>query len=179
MGFELLLLSLPLSDRQVAVLRTVIFAHSTGSVTARQAKRLGRRAVGCELVRGDRLGVNALMLQQFSEQLQSSVLAAALLNQNVEHLAFVVNGALQVHAPPADLADHFVQMPSAGRGGAPAAKIGGDERPKLVHPAADRLAADRDPAPRHHFLNVAKAQCEAEIEPDGVPEHLHLETGDA
>src|SRR5271169_3077066 len=41
-----------------------------------------------------------------------------------------------------------------------------DHRPEVVHPAAHGLVRDRDPALREQILDVTKAECEPEIEPN-------------
>ena len=68
--------------------------------------------------------------EQFPEQLQRRFLVATLLDQDVQHLAFVINRAPQIPAPDTDLHDHPVPMPTTGRRASARAKIGGDRRPK-------------------------------------------------
>jgi len=52
--------------------------------------RAAARAVGCELIGDDRLRMDSLGFQQFVQQLQRGRLVAALLDQHVQHLAFIV-----------------------------------------------------------------------------------------
>jgi putative transposase len=55
--------------------------------------------------------VNALALQQFPEQLQRGVLVSALLNQHVEHFAFVVDGAHRyIRRPRIDIRHETVRL---------------------------------------------------------------------
>ena len=42
----------------------------------------------------------------------------------------------------------------------------GDHRPEVVHPAAHGPVRDRDAALREQILDVTKAECEPEIEPN-------------
>src|ERR1700751_3668939 len=71
-----------------------------------------RGAIRRELVRGDALRVDALVLEQPPRELQRRALVAPLLHQYVEDLAFVVDGAPQVHPAATNPDDHLVQMPS-------------------------------------------------------------------
>ena len=58
-----------------------------------------------------------LISQKALEQLQRRLRVPPALNDDVQHLALVIDGAPQEHALSADRADHFVEMPARGRGG--------------------------------------------------------------
>jgi hypothetical protein len=73
------------------------------------------------------------------------MLVAVPLDQDIQNLALVVDRAPPIHAPPADLHDHLVQMPAAGRRSPSPTQVRGDQRAELDHPAPHRLAADLDP----------------------------------
>src|SRR5271155_1517469 len=57
-------------------------------------------------------------------------------------------------------------MPGRMRFGTALAEMRGDYRPQVVHPAAHGLVRDRDAALREQILDVTKAECEPEIEPN-------------
>ena len=57
------------------------------------AQLSGRGAVRGEAIRYDYFSKNALMLQQFSQQSQGRSRVAPLLNQHIQHLAFIIDGA--------------------------------------------------------------------------------------
>ena len=57
-------------------------------------------------------------------------------------------------------------MPGRMRFGTALAELRGDYRPQVVHPAAHGLVLDRDPLLREKILDVTKAECEPEIEPN-------------
>ena len=46
------------------------------------------------------------------------------------------------------------------------AQLRGDDRPEVVHPPAHGLVRNRDPALGEQILDVTKAECEPEIEPN-------------
>lgn len=74
----------------------------------------GRSAIRSQFVGDDRLGVNALVLQQFPMRLMSRALVATLMEQNVQHLAFVIDGPPHIHPLVANLHYHLIEMPSTG-----------------------------------------------------------------
>lgn len=98
-----------------------------------------------------------------TQQLQRRLLVPPLLDQNVEHLALVIDGPPQIHPSAADLHDDLIEMPAAGRRTAASAQVCRDQRAELDDPATDRLAADLDPALRHQLLDVPDAEREPEI----------------
>ena len=57
-------------------------------------------------------------------------------------------------------------MPGRMRFGTALAEMRGDYRPQVAHPAAHGLVRDRDPLLREQILDVTKAECEPEIEPN-------------
>jgi len=64
--------------------------------------------------------------KQPSQQLQGRMLVAALLNEDVQNFALIVDRSPQIHPPPADLHDRLIQMPAARRPITASAQIGGD-----------------------------------------------------
>ncbi len=116
--------------------------------------------------------MDTVVPEQLPEQYQGSLLVATFLDQDVEHLALVVDGAPQPHAPAADLADHLVEAPATGGRWPGAPEILGVEPAELQRPGADRLIADVDAAGGHQLLDVAQAEGEAEIQPHGLADHI-------
>src|SRR5271155_5982067 len=52
------------------------------------------------------------------------------------------------------------------------AQVPGDYRRKFENPATDRFVADQQSALSQEILDVPIAQCEAEVEPDGMPDDI-------
>ncbi len=92
-----------------------------------------------ELVRGDALRRKALLLQQLSQQSPRRSSAASALDQEVEHLALVVDRPPQPVFSIADFDDNFVEMPACARPWTAAPKITGNQPPELQKPAPHRL----------------------------------------
>jgi hypothetical protein len=99
----------------MGVLGPIGLLQPAGSVTILQLQNSQRRAVRSQLIGDDGLWMDSSVHEQATQQLQRRVFVAALLHQDIQHFAFVVDGAPQVHSPPADPDDRFVQMPAACR----------------------------------------------------------------
>lgn len=118
LALEFLLLTLPSSDGEMRVFGAIVGPHASRPVSARQPEDLRRSSIGCELVRHDGLWADALIAEQLSKQFQGRRLVPALLDQNVENFAFVIDSAPKPHALAADPGGHLVQMPASRRAAA-------------------------------------------------------------
>jgi hypothetical protein len=94
------------------------------------------------------------------------------LDHKVQDLAFVVDGAPQIHPPSADPADHLVEVPTRGRGRPTTSQTLGDQGTELDGPTPDRLVAYLDPALRQQLLDVSKTEAESKVQPHGVADHV-------
>ena len=121
-----------------------------------------------ELVRGDALRRKALLLQQLSQQFPRRSSAASSLDQEVEHLPFIVDRPPQPVFSATDLYDHLVEMPTRARAWAVASKIAGDQPPELQKPAPHRLVRNVDATLGQQFLDITKRQREPGIKPNRV-----------
>ena len=90
------------------------------------------------------------------------------LDQEVEHLAFVVDRPPQPVLPASDLDGHFIKMPACTRPGTAAAKITGDQPPKFQEPAPDGLVRNIDAPLSQQFFDIAKRKREPGIKPNRV-----------
>ena len=164
-GLELtaLHLSLSPSNGQVAVLSTVVFPQPPRSMKVAKAKFVQRRGIGPQAICGDDLGLHGLVLEQAAKELQGCSGVPFPLHYKVQNLAFVINGAPEVHAPAAHFAHHLIQMPPGRGAGSESLQPPSDLRPELDRPASDGLVADVDPTLGKKLLDVAKAQREAKI----------------
>jgi hypothetical protein len=66
-------------------------------------------------------------------------------------------------------------MPLACRSGAQPAQVTSESWPELQDPASDALVGGLDAALGQELLDIAVAEREAQIEPDGVPDDLGRE----
>lgn len=137
-----------------------------------QAQFIESRAVQAEAVRDDPSRLNRLISQKAPKQFERRLGIAPALNDQIQDLALVVHRAPEIHAPPADRADHFVQVPPRRRRWPPFPQAPGDQRTKLDRPAANGFVADLDSALSQQFLDIPKAQAVAEIQPHRMSDHI-------
>ena len=95
-------------------------------------------------------------------------LVPSALNQDLEDLALMIDRAPQVHMPAGDPDDHFVEMPAVTRSRTAPSQSPGDRRSEFEHPTANALVGNVEPALGKQLLNIAIAQAEPEVQPDGV-----------
>jgi hypothetical protein len=132
-------------------------------------------AIGFEPVGDDDGGLNRLIAKQALQELQSRIGVPLSLHYKVQHLAFVIDGAPQIHLLAPDIADHLIEMPTRGGGTVPPSQCPGELGSEFDRPAPDGLIADLDPTHRHHLLDVAKTDREAEVEPHRMADDIGRE----
>ena len=137
-----------------------------------ETKLSKRRAVGQQAIGRDLFRLNGLVAQQAPQQCQRRFRIPSSLNDEVENFAFVIDGAPQIHPSATDPADHFVKMPAWRRRRPAPLQPSSDQRSELDRPAADGLVADIHAPCREKLFNVAKAQAEAKVKPDGMADHV-------
>jgi hypothetical protein len=106
--------SFALSQWLMGILCPVIL-RTTCILSPRNAKLAQRRAVGSEPVGHDGGWSDALLLQEFSHQLERRLAVSPWLNQDVEDLAFAVHGTpdVQLSAVDGDISDVAVAQSEA------------------------------------------------------------------
>ena len=92
-------------------------------------------------------------------------------DQDLEDLALMIDRAPQVHMPAGDPDDHFVEMPAITRSRTAPSQSPGDRRSEFEHPTANALVGNVEPALGKQLLNIAIAQAEPEVQPDGMLDH--------
>ncbi len=80
-------------------------------VPDRQAQISDRSRVGSELVGDENTWSAAAFLQELAHETKRSALVAPALDENVEDLAMLVDGAPQIHSLSADRDEHLIEMP--------------------------------------------------------------------
>src|SRR4051794_4168782 len=115
------------------VLRAIIGAQAAFVATS-HAEMPQTRGVGPELVGHDHRRCEAVSLQQLAHQLHRRSPVAPPLDQYIEDLAFVVDGAPEIHPLAADSDDHLVEMPLAARTRTIGAQTAGEYRPEFENP---------------------------------------------
>src|ERR1700733_11107143 len=97
------------------------------------------------------------------------------LHEQVENLAFVVNRAPEPELPARNRYGHLVEMPTRCWPWASTAKFSGEQRPELQNPSSHRFVGDIQTALRKQIFDVAIAERETHIQPNGVPDDRRRE----
>src|ERR1700682_6335387 len=145
-----------------------VILPATCVVPPRNAKFAQRRAVGSELVGHDGGWRGALVLQKFPHELERSLVVSPWLDEDIQNLAFAVYSTPDVQLSAVDGDEHFVEMPPPVRPRPSSSQLARNDPAELQSPAADRLVGHIDATLGEHVRDVAVAQSEAEIEPDGL-----------
>ena len=111
-----------------------------------------------------------LFLEQLAHQLHGCSAVAPPLHQEIENFAFIVDRAPEPELLPRDRYGHLVEMPARRWPRTPTAKFSREQRPELQDPASHRFVGDIQPTLREQIFDVAIAEREAHIEPNGVPD---------
>src|SRR5271166_5869542 len=111
-------------------------------------------------------------LEQLAEKSLGCFGVSPRLDQDVEHVAVLVDRAPQVMRDAVDLDENLIEVPFiAGARSAPTQLVG-VVRPELGTPGSDRLVGEHHTAGQHQLLNVAQAQRKTVIQPHRVPDDL-------
>ena len=132
------------------------------------AEMLQGSRIGAELVGDNHRRHETLLLEQLAHQLQRRSFVAPALNQHVEDFAFVVDGAPEIHSLTADPNHHLIEVPLRSGTRAISAQPAREYRLELEDPLPDCFVRDVETTFGEQLLNVAVAQRETEIQPDGV-----------
>jgi hypothetical protein len=132
------------------------------------------------LVRGQPVGDDfirdePLVLKQFLQQFEGCSLVPPRLLEDIQNLAFLVDGPPHEHPLAVNADDHLVELPHAVCGPAPPPDVDCDHRAELVGPAAHGLVGGIDAALGEQILDVAQARGEAEIQPHRQPNRIGWE----
>ena len=101
--------------------------------------------VRTQLVSRHRLRREAVLAEQLAHELDGCAFVPSVLNKDFENLAFMLDGAPQIHPSASDPDDYLVEMPAiAGPRTAPP-QPACDTRPEFQHPVAHRLVRDSSP----------------------------------
>lgn len=97
------------------------------------------------------------------------------MHEEIQNLAFIVDGARQLIAPPLDDDHNLVEMSVVTRLRSIATQIMGDRSTKLQKPAPGSFMGNIQTTLWQQILNIAIAQNEASIEPYGKADNFGWE----
>jgi hypothetical protein len=110
--------------------------------------------------------------EQFPQQFQGCTSVPALLDQDIQNFAFLIDSTPHEHAPPDYTGYHYIEMPDRTRARARSPNVGRNGPAEFLGPAADRLVRDVDPALGESLLHIPQTEGELEIQPNGLADDL-------
>ena len=115
-----------------------------------------------------RCGTRPLRFEQLAKEPRCSVAIPAGLKQNVDDLAVLVDGPPEILTLTANGHEEFVQIPRVADRPGPMPEPPRVREAEGFAPVPDGFVRDGDSAVREKVFDVAEAQGEAVVEPDGV-----------
>jgi hypothetical protein len=162
---EALHVALPLSCGPVRVLGAVVEIPALAMLDPGQDLLLGG-AVTLELIGHDDARDIPQALQQFPEEALLGIPAA--LDQNIQDVAVLVDGAPEIVLPALDPDE--IHVPLVAR--TPPAQPVREVLPEAIAPLPDRLVRDFHTALGQDQFDLAQAQAEAVVEPDRLVDDI-------
>jgi hypothetical protein len=129
-----------------------------------------RGTVAPEAIGDEAAGVTAAPLEQLAKEPRGSVVLPARLQQDVDDLAVLVDGPPEVLTLATNGHEEFVEMPRVADRPGPMPDPPGVRETKGLAPVPNGFVGDGDAALREKVFDVAEAQGEAVVEPDGESE---------
>lgn len=99
---------------------------------------------------------------------ETSTRIAVLLDENVDDIAILVDGAIEILLFPTNANEHLVHMPGIPIPIIPATQSSCISRPEFRAPSPNGLIGDRHDPFGEKILNIAKAKGESAVQPHGV-----------
>ncbi len=131
-----------------------------------------RCAVAPQLVGDQPPGLASLTLQQLTEEAFSCTPIAARLEQDVDHVAVLIDRTPEILPLPPDGHEEFVQVPGVAQVTLSPLEGTGVRGAELSTPLSDGLVGDDDAPLCQEIFDISEAQTEAEVEPDGLADDL-------
>ncbi len=121
-------------------------------------------------------GCTALTLQQFAKEVFGRTSIAARLNENVDHVAVLVYGALEILPASLDIDEEFIEMPDIAQPTLSSPECSGVFRTELQAPLSNGLVGNDDPTLAHQVFNIPETQTKSVVEPKGVANDIRRES---
>ena len=130
------------------------------------------RTVAPELVGHQPPRFLPLTLEQPSEEALCGAPISTWLDEDVDHIAVLVDGTPEILTLALDGDEELVQVPRVTQPPFPPLQTAGIAGTELPTPVADALVGNGDSALRQKVLDVSEDQTEPVIQPDGVADDL-------
>ena len=127
-----------------------------------------RGTVAPEAIGDDAAWDTAAALEQLAKEPHGGVAIPVRLEQDVDDLAVLVDGAPEVLTLATNRHEEFVEMPRVADRPGPMPEPPGVREAEGLAPVPNGFVRDGDAAVREEVFDIAEAQGEAVVEPDGV-----------
>src|ERR1700730_12646583 len=138
------------------ILCSIVFSQALLMVAGKSEMSEGR-AVGAQLVGRHPRRREALFAEQLPHQFDGRRPVSTTLDQDLEDLAFVVDGTPQVHVLARDPDNHFVEMPAIARPRTAPSRAPSDRRSEFEHPTANALVGEVEATLGKQLIDIAIA----------------------
>ena len=115
------------------------------------------------------------MLQDLAKEAFGGSLVAMACDQDIEDVAILVNGSPKIMAFTSDGDEHFVHVPDVTESTLPSPQSVGVLGSKLAAPGSNGFVGYGDATLSEKVLDIAKAESEPMVQPDGVADDFGWE----
>jgi hypothetical protein len=161
-GLEPLHPALSLAGGLMRIFRAVVQIAMLAMLDARQELTLGR-PIALQLIRDQCAWDVSQAFQWLAEEFLGRRLIATALDQDIEDIPVLVNGAPERMMLPMNREKDFIEMPGVARPRAPAAQLIGGRLPELPAPLADGIIGHDHPTDEHQPFDIPVAEAEAKV----------------
>ena len=98
------------------------------------------------------------------------------LNEDVDYISVLVDGTPEIMPSTLDVYEEFVEVPRIAQTILSTPQLASIVRTEFPTPLPNRLVGDNDPALCQKIFDIAEAQAEPMIEPDGMADDLDRKT---
>jgi hypothetical protein len=155
-GFELSHASFPLSGRLMGDFRSIVRV-SVGVMDDGRHDRSLRCSIAPQLVGNQPPGLASLAFQQHTEETFSRTPIATQLEEDVDHITVLVNGAPEIVLLPPNVHEEFIQVPRIAQPTLATLERTSVHGTELQTPQSDGLVSDDDPPLCQEILDVSEA----------------------
>jgi hypothetical protein len=127
-------------------------------------------SVALEFVSNDHARHVRQALEQLAEELLRGPLVAAALPQDIENVAFLIDGPPQIVMLPLDRQKYLIKVPLVPRPRPAATELIGVLLATRAAPLTDRLIRHDHSTFQQQLFHITKAEAEAKVQPHGVAE---------
>ena len=164
-------LALPLTRRLMRNLCAVVLVSVRAMGDGRHDCSV-RSPVAAQLVGDQSHGLTLLALQQLAKKACGSPAVAMRLDEDIDDVTILIDGAPEIMPPSLDGDEDLVQVPSVAQPALSTLEPASVCRTERDAPQPDRFVGHREAALGQEIFDIAKAHTEAVIQPDGVADDL-------